>query len=424
MSVATIVRRVVPAVDWLRAYRGADFTPDLIAGLTVAVMLVPQGMAYAMLAGLPPVVGLYASMVPLIVYALLGTSRQLAVGPVAMVSLLVATAVGRIAPAGSGGYLVAAIGLAAMVGVVQLAMGVLRLGFLVRLLSHPVISGFTSAAALIIGFSQLKSLLGVPLGRSHHVHTVVTEAVRRASEINVATVAVGAVAIVALSGLKRWRPKFPGALLVVVIATAAVWAFGLEAAGVRVVGEVPAGLPSLTMPALDVASLTALAPAALIISFVGFMESISVAKAFARKNGYEVDANRELIGLGAANIASAAFGAYPVTGGFSRTAVNAQAGARTGLASIITAVAIGATLLWLTPLFHHLPQAVLGALIVVAVAGLIDIADFRHMLRTKRTDALVASATFVATLSLGIEIGIAVGVVVAKTVAVAERKLS
>jgi SulP family sulfate permease len=403
--------RFLPFMSWLPGYRKADLSSDLNAGLIVAVMLVPQGMAYAMLAGLPPVIGLYASVVPLLLYAAFGSSRQLAVGPVAMVSLLVATAIGSMAPGASDAERIAlAVMLSVLVGVIQLGMGLLRLGYLVNFLSHPVISGFTSAAALIIGFSQLKHLLGVPIPRGHHVHHILAEALRHADQIQPHTVAIGAVSIGALLALKRWAPRLPGALLVVSAATAVVWLLGLHERGVAIVGQVPAGLPGLRVPTLDGQALRQLLPMAVTISLVGFMESVSVAKVFANRHGYRLDADRELIGLGVANLGGALSGAYPVTGGFSRSAVNDQAGARTPMAGVITAAMVALALMFLTPLFHFLPKATLAAIIMVAVFGLIDVAEVRRLWRIKRSDLVLLLLTFAATLSLGIEAGILSGV--------------
>ena len=286
--------------DWRTNLR-----PDVMAGLTTAVMLIPQAMAYAMLAGLPPIVGLYASTFPLIVYALAGSSRDLAVGPVAMVSLLVATALGPLAESGSGDYVAYAVLLALLVGVLQTAMGLLRAGFLVNFLSHPVVSGFTSAAALIIGFSQLQHLLGLDIPRSHHVHTIVLEALGHISDIQPRTLAIGIVSVLVLVAMKRYVPRWPRALVVVAGSTIAVWGLGLREQGVAIVGDVPAGLPAWSLPSFDLGIIEALLPTAIIISLVGFMESISVAKAFARRKHYDVDPNRELLGLGLANLAAA-----------------------------------------------------------------------------------------------------------------------
>jgi len=405
------IDRIFPIAKALRGYRREDLGGDLSAGLTTAVMLIPQGMGYAMLAGLPPIYGLYASTVPLVIYALFGTSRQLAVGPVAMVSLLSAAGVGALAQAGTSEFVSLAILLALVVGAIQVAMGVFRVGFVVNFLSHPVISGFTSAAALIIGFSQLKHLLGVPIPRSHHVHEILIKAAEQISSVHVSTVVIGASSVVALMLMKRYSPRFPRALAVVVVSSLAVWLLGLDSGGVSIVGKVPAGLPSLTLPKLDWAAMSSLLPVALTIALVGFMESIAVAKKYARINGYEVDANSELVGLGMANVLGGFFQGYAVTGGFSRTAVNAQAGARTPIAAIVTASVVALTLLFLTPLFYFLPNAVLAAIIMTAVFGLIDVKEMRHLWHVKKTDFAMLAITFLSTLSLGIEQGIIVGVV-------------
>ena len=407
---SNLLERFVPAVGWMRRYQMSDLPGDITAGLTVAVMLIPQGMAYAMLAGLPPIVGLYASIVPLAIYALLGTSRQLAVGPVAMVSLMVASSVGAMAQPGSDQYVALAVVLALMVGVMQAGMGLLKLGFLVRFLSHPVISGFTSAAALIIGLSQLKHLLGVKLPRTHHIHEIIIEAFAHIQDWNWIALGMGAVSIALLLGLKKFSPRAPGALIVVAGATLVTWLFGLEQGGLSVVGEVPAGLPMPSLPSFSLTQLGELAPTAIAISLVAFMESISVAKAFAAREGYKVDADQELRALGLSNVAAAFFGGYTVTGGFSRTAVNGQAGAKTGLASLITAGAIAVALLTITPLFAWLPNTVLSAIVMAAVFGLIDIKEVVHLWKVRKGDLLQLVLTFAATLAFGIEIGIGVGV--------------
>lgn len=402
------LKRHIPMLGWLKTYRRADLGGDVTAGLTTAVMLVPQAMAYAMLAGLPPEIGLYASIVPLMVYALFGTSRQLAVGPVAMVSLLVAAGVGAVAEPGSTQYLSYAVLLALMVGAIQLTMGLVKAGFLVNFLSHPVISGFTSAAAIIIGVSQLKHLLGVSVPRSPHFYEVVGDIGAQVPNTNVATLLIGLVAVALLLGFRRWSKRFPAALVVVAAGTLAVVGFGFT--GVATVGEVPSGLPALAVPAWDWSAIETLWPIALTIALVSFMESVSVAQVFARKYRYQIEPNQELVGLGLANVAGSMFGAYPVTGGFSRTAVNDQAGARTGIAAIITAVAVAATLLFLTPLFVHMPKAVLAAIIVVAVSGLVDIKEMRHLWQVSKSDLALLAVTFVATLLVGIEEGILIGV--------------
>ncbi len=400
-------QRLVPALSWMGRYERADLKHDLVAGLTTAVMLVPQGMAYALLAGLPPIVGLYASVIPLVLYALFGSSRQLAVGPVAMVSLLVLGGVSALEPSSTAQFVAYAVLLALMVGVIQLVMGVVRAGFLVNFLSHPVISGFTSAAALIIGFNQLQHLLGLKLTRTHHIHSIVGEAWAQLGSINLWAAVVGVGGVVLLVALKRYAPRFPRALVVVVLGTLFVVLVGVD---VKVVGEVPSGFPAPAIPLLDWGVVKALLPSALTISLVSFMESISVAKAFAKKGGYDIEPNQELVGLGLANIGSAFFGGYPVTGGFSRTAVNAQAGARTPLASLVTAAIVALVLVALTPLFEQLPRAVLAAIILTAVAGLLDWREVVHLWKVDRVDLGLLALTFAATLALGIEPGILVGV--------------
>jgi len=396
--------------------------PDLGAGLAVGAMLVPQGMAYALLAGLPPEVGLYASTIPLLLYAIFGTSRQLAVGPVAIVSLLSASTLASVAEEGSAGYVAAAGLLALLVGAVHLVLGVARLGFLTRLLSHPVLVGFTSAAALIIGASQVKHLLGVSLVNDEHFHETVWELAQKASDAHGLTLAVGLGAIALMVGLKRWLPVLPGALVAVVVTTVASVLWDLEDRGVKVVGDIPQGLPPFTVPD-DFGIAGTLLPAALVITLVGYMESIAVAKVYARRNRYDVDPNRELIGLGAANVGAGLFGGYPVTGGFSRTAVNAEAGARTKLAAIITAGVVTLVIVALTPLFEQLPSATLGAIVVVAVAKLFDLAGISHIRRLKTADFVTLVVAFVATLAFGVELGIGIAVA-ASVVVVAVRMMT
>ncbi len=420
------LKTYLPILDWLPGYDRQALTNDGIAGLIVAIMLVPQGMAYALLAGLPPEVGLYASIVPLVFYGLLGSSRALAVGPVAIVSLMVATTLGQIAESGSAGYLGGAILLAFLSGAILLGMGMARLGFLVNFLSHPVISGFSSAAALVIGFSQLKHLLGFDIPRSHLITETIGHAVTHISQLNPATFAIAAVSLVILLLFKgRLAPWLKGVglnpaiadglaksgpLVAVLLTTLSVWFLGLnQSAGVSIVADIPAGLPPLTLPGFDLALIQQLLPAALLISLVGFLESVSVAKSLASKRRQKIDANQELIALGAANIGASLTGGYPVTGGFSRSLVNFAAGAVTPLASIITAVLIALTVLLFTPLLYFLPKATLAAIIVVAVANLIDLKTFREAWVYNKADAASLAATFLAVLTLGVEFGIVAG---------------
>lgn len=400
----------IPIVETIRGYRKDLFRNDLVAGLTVAVMLIPQGMAYSVLAGMPPVYGLYASVVPLLIYAVLGTSRQLAVGPVAMVSLLVVAGVGEMAEPGSSRFIELVILTAFGVGIFQLVMGIFRLGFLVNFLSHPVLSGFTSAAAIIIGVSQLPALLGLTMDRGEGALYVLVEAGHRISEIDPVTALIGFGAVGLLAGAKRWNGAFPSALLVVVLGTVVSWSLGLDRGGLAIVGEVPSGLPAIHGNLFQMDALIELFPLIAVISLVSYMESIAVAKAIATRRGYEVNPNQELIALGSSNIGGSLFQSIPVTGGFSRSAVNDQAGAKTTIASLITAGTILLTLLFLTDLFYYLPRAVLSAIIIVAVAGLFDAREMQTLWKRDRKDLVMLLVTFSVTLGLGIEEGILTGV--------------
>jgi SulP family sulfate permease len=406
-----MLQKVIPALEWFQNYKRENLKGDFAAGLIVAIMLVPQGMAYAMIAGLPPVVGLYASTFPLVTYVLFGSSRQLAVGPVAMMSLLVFAGVSSFAEPGSEKYVSLVLLLSLMVGVIQLCMGLLRAGFIVNFISHAVISGFTSAAAIIILLSQLHHLFGIKvLSGGHSAIHLLKEIIHGMGGIHPITFGIGLGSILVLLIFKKKLPNFPAPIVVVVLTVLAVYLFGLDQYGVSIVGHVPKGLPSWSWPDLGLDSLQDLFPAALTIFFVGFMESISVAEMIAAKEKYKIESNQELIGLGFANIVGSFFSAYPVTGGFSRTAVNYQAGARTGLASIITAAIVLLTLLFFTSFFHYLPHAVLAAIVIVAVAGLIDVKGAKHLFRLKRIDGWTLTITFVATLAIGSKEGILIGV--------------
>ena len=422
--------RYLPFLDWLPHYRRQDLVGDLMAGVIVAIVLVPQGMAYAMLAGLPPQVGLYASIMPPILYGLLGTSRTLAVGPEATGSLLVASILGQLALQGSSEYLSLALTLALMVGIIKLVMGVVRLGFLVNFLSHPVISGYTSAAGLIIIFSQVGHLMGIAFPSTHSTYEVVIYTVRHSAESNLITLSIGLGNIVILicftrvlgALLNRWRMPASvsgpitksGPLVVILIGTLVVWAFQLHENGnVGIFGAVPAGLPPLSVPHFDWTRLKILLPGVLAIILVGYMDSISVAKALASKRRESVDANQELVALAAANLGAAFTGGYPVSGGTSRSVVNFTAGANTGLASIITGLLIALTVSFLTSLFYFLPRAALAAIVVVASLGLIDMTTLKYVWRYSKADAASLLITFLAVMVFNIEIGIVIGALTA-----------
>lgn len=406
------LKAIFPILDWLPHYNKKHLKGDVSAGITVGIMLIPQGMAYAMLAGLPPIYGLYAAIVPQLIYAILGTSRQLGVGPVAMDSLLVAVTVSQFAQADSEQYINLAILLAFMVGAIQLLLGVLRLGFLVNFLSHPVISGFTSAAALIIGFSQLKYLMGVDLERSQFLHEILIDAWFHIPAINLYTLGIGLLGMVLIVGVKKVNKNIPAPLIVVVLGILAVWFLELDLYDVAIVKDVPGGLPSFQLPDFNKISIMQLSGSAFTIALVAFMEGIAVAKAIhARHKDYKLVPNQELIALGAANIAGSFFQSFPGTGGFSRSAVNDQAGAKTNLAAIISALFVMLTLLFFTPLFYYLPTAVLASIIMVAVFKLISIQDAVDLWKNgHKRDFIILLLTFLATLSIGIQKGILVGI--------------
>ncbi|HEY5809174.1 MAG TPA: sulfate permease [Povalibacter sp.] len=417
--------RWLPAMSWLRGYDRSTLTSDLFAALIVTLMLIPQSLAYAMLAGLPPQIGLYASIAPLIAYAAFGTSRTLSVGPVAVVSLMTAAAAGDIARSGSAGYIEAALVLALLSGAVLLGMAVLRLGFLATFLSHPVISGFITASALLIAASQLKHLLGVNVEGDTLIE-LAPSLVEAAPRINLPTLVIGLAATGFLlwvrGGLKPLLLRFnvrervadiiakAGPVAAVIGTTVVVGLSDLTEQGVHVVGSVPAGLPSLSWPRWNAAAWAELVPAAALISLIGFVESISVAQTLAAKRRQRVDANQELVGLGAANVAAALTSGYPVTGGFARSVVNFDAGARTQLASVFTAAGIALVAVLFTPLFQDLPRAALAATIIVSVLSLIDLRTVRHTWRYSRSDFAAMAVTIVVVLTVGVEAGILAGV--------------
>jgi SulP family sulfate permease len=406
------MKRIFPFLNWITKYKKNDFLGDLSAGLTVGIMLIPQGMAYAMLAGLPPIYGLYTATIPLILYAIFGTSRQLAVGPTAVMSLLVASEIGLMAQQGTSHYIELAILLAMIVGFLQLLMGFLRLGFLINFLSHPVISGFTSAAAIIIGFSQLKHLLGIHIPRGN-IYETIHNIIVHSDEINIYTFGIGVVSIVVIILMKRINKKLPSPLVVIVLSTLVVYFFGLDKMDVMIVREVPPGLPTFALPFIDWKVIVDLLPIAITISLIGFTESIAVAKAVQGKHKeYDIVPNQELIALGIANIGGSLFHAFPTTGGFSRTAVNEQAGAKTGIASVISALVVLFTLLFLTEYFYYLPTTILAAIIMVAVYRLIDFKEAISLWKADKSDFAMFIITVLATVFIGIEEGIIVGFLV------------
>ncbi len=396
--------------EWLPEYPADSLLDDATAGLTVGVMLIPQGMAYAVIAGLPPIYGLYAGLVPLLTYPLFGSSRQLAIGPTAIDMLIVGASIGAVAEAGTGRFVTLAILLTAMVGLLQMAMGMMQLGFVANLLSRPVIAGLTTAAAIIISTSQLGNLLGVALESSEYVHVLLWEAVQRAGEMHLLTLGVGGACIAVLFVLPRISPLVPESLVVVVGATLAGWGFQLDQRGVEVVGSIPEGLPMPEVWAAGLSDLNTLLPAAITLALVQFMKNVSLARVFATRHGYTIDANRELMGVGASNFLGSLFQGIPASGSFSRSAVNDQAGAKSPLANVFAAVVVGLTLLFLTPLFYFLPVPALAAIIIVAGISLIDLHELRALFKTRRRDGVIALFTAMVILLIGLQEGILIGI--------------
>ena len=417
--------RYLPILTWARVYNRDTATSDLVAAVIVTIMLIPQSLAYALLAGLPAEMGLYASILPLVAYAIFGTSRALAVGPVAVVSLMTAAAIGQLGLSTPGDIALAAITLAFISGVFLTLLGMLKLGFLANFLSHPVIAGFITASGVLIAASQLKHIFGIDAG-GHTLVELVISIFEHIGETNLITLVIGVSATAFLfwvrKGLKPLLRKAglgprmadifakAGPVAAVVVTTLVAWAFGLGDHGVRLVGEVPTGLPPLSAPSFDLSMWQTLLLPAVLISIIGFVESVSVAQTLAAKRRQRIDPDQELIGLGTSNIASAISGGFPVTGGFSRSVVNFDAGAETPAAGAYTAVGIGIATLVLTPLLFFLPKATLAATIIVAVLSLVDFSILKKTWGYSKVDFAAVTATIVLTLLAGVEVGVSAGV--------------
>lgn len=408
------MQRFFTFLQWLPNYNKSFITKDLVAGLTVGIILVPQGMAYAMIAGLPPVYGLYAALFPILIYALLGTSRQLAVGPVAMDSLLVAAGLGTLVISGLENYIAMVMLLAFMVGAMQMLLGVLRMGFLVNFMSKPVISGFTSAAAFIIIFSQLKHLLGVNIEKNNQFHVLIGNAFNKFSETNPYDFTIGIVGILLIIILRKLNKKMLSILLVVVLGILAVFVFNLESKGVKLVGDVPKGLPSFSFHNLNIQSLKELWPIALTLAFVGYLEAISIGKGIQENNNTDtINPNKELIALGTSNMVGSFFQSMPISASFSRSAINNELGAKTPISAVVSVLFVLVTLLFLTPLFYYLPNAVLASIIMVSVFGLINFSYAKNLWKHRKDEFFILLATFLITLFIGIKEGILIGVLIA-----------
>ncbi len=422
----------LPIIGWLPSYERRDLSGDLIAGAVVAIMLIPQAMAYSNLAGLPPQLGLYSSIISLIIFAFFSSSRFLSIGPVAIISILTAVGIGQFAPQGTSEYVSLAILLALLVGIIQFIMGVFKLGFIVNFISHPVISGFTSAATVIIFTSQLKSIFGLKIPYSENVFSTFSLIYTMLSDTNLFTLGLGIIGLAFLIFLPQFLRKIhsfinlsdlqlqiltkSSPLLLVILISFAVWIFQLnQTHNVAVVGDIPPGFPSLILPQLSLETVENLLPIAFAIAFVGFMESYSVATTLGSKRGQKIDPNQELIALGVANIGSTFTGGYAVTGSFSRSMVNFMSGASTQLSAIITSGFIILTLLFLMPLFYYLPQAVLAAIILVAVRDLFDAHGVKHIWNYSRADGYSWLVTFFGILIFNIQIGLLIGAIAAIT---------
>ena len=427
MKLTAIFTQYLPILTWGKTYNRASFTNDLTAAVIVTIMLIPQSLAYAMLAGLPPQMGLYASILPITLYAVFGTSRSLAVGPVAVVSLLTAASISRIAAPGSEDYIFAAIALAFLSGAFLVAMGVFRLGFMANFLSHPVITGFITASGLIIAASQLKAIFGIQ-AEGHNLLQLAESLWAYRQDVNWITTLIGGLTtaflfwvrkgllpLLVMLGLAKPVAKImakTGPVAAIIATTAVVWLLDLKSLGVNIVGAVPQGLPPLTLPKFSLDLWSSLLTSAILISVIGFVESISVAQTLAAKKRQRIDPDQELIGLGAANIGASLTSGFPVTGGFSRSVVNYDAGAETPAAGAYTAVGLIFASLFLTPLIFFLPKATLAATIIVAVLSLVDFKILGKAWRYSKADFTAVSATMAVTLAVGVETGVITGVLV------------
>lgn len=415
----TLLDRYIPITDWLRNYDSTYFKKDLRAGLTVGILLIPQSMAYAILAGLPPIYGLYTSIIPLVLYALLGTSRQLAIGPVAKISILVITGVGALAEPGSSRFIQLVFVSCFLAGILQFLMGVFKLGFLMNFVSTPVFSGFTSAAALIIGFSQVGNLLGVELAHSNTIYPVINDLISQFYHIHLLTVIIGVGCILFLISLKKWKPQLPAELFATILGIVIVWYFRLDQSGIEIVGPVSSGIPAPALPNFSDLSFWNILPTATAIALLSFTQSIALAKAMVRRHPkHKVNTNQELLSIGVSNMVGSIFHGFPVAGSFSRTAVNDENGAQTPISQLITAVMMLLTVFFLTPLIYYLPLTVLAAIIITAVPRFVEIGEAKFLWKVRTREFTLMIITFVATLVFGILQGIGIGVLISLAIVI------
>lgn len=405
-----MIAKLFPITKDLLTYNRSTMFSDLIAGLSIAVIVIPQGLAYAMIAGLPPIYGLYAALIPQLIHGIMGTSRHPAVGPVALDSLVVAIALGTLSLSGIGEVIAAAIFLATMVGVLQLIMGLFQMGVLANYLSRPVISGFTSAAAIIIGLSQVEHLLGLQIESSNQIQKMIMSVAQNLNETHLITIVVGLSAMSLILVTKKYLPKFPSALLVSVFGVLLIWSTRWDLHGVEIVGHIPAGLPDVGLFTVSPELMRDMLPFALTLAVIGYVEIISITKELEeQEEKYSLKPNKELLALGTANLVGSIFQSYPVSASFSRSAVKFQSGAKTGMTAVFSALIVGLTLLFFTSLFFYLPTAVLAGIIMVAVIRLINIRYAIDLYKTRRDEFFLLLMTCLLTLFIGISEGILIG---------------
>lgn len=406
------LRKTFRISGWLPDYDSQKFKGDLTAGLTTGVMFIPQGMAYAVIAGVPPIYGLYAGVIPLLIYPLLGTSKNLSVGPVAVDMLIVAAGVGLLAEPNSERYITLTILLTMMAGGMQLLMGSMQLGAIFNFFSRPVIAGFTLAAPIIIAFTQLHNLLGIELPNTQYIIVIIEEVIFHIDDIHIQTLLWGSAAMVLLATMKYLKPMLPASVIILSISIFLAWFTKAQAEGIDLVGEIPQGLPPISLPEINFNNMRELLPTALTLALVQFMSVASLGRTFAKRHDYVIDSNHELVAIGASNFLGSLFQSIPISGSFSRSAASEQANVQTPLANVITSSVIIATLLLLTPIFYFLPMPILAAIIIISALNLIDISEFKSLFATKRSEGLIAVFTAACTLLIGIQEGILLGVVV------------
>jgi len=404
--------KAFPFLNWLRKYKLRYFRTDGLAGLTVAILLIPQGMAYALLAGMPPIYGLYAGLVPLFVYALFGSSHHLSIGPVAVSSLLVFSGVSQIAQTGTPEYIAIVLTLGCLVGMLQMLLSILNMGFLVNFLSNPVIIGFTSAAAIIIAINQLKYVLGIEIPRFDNTHETLLYAFKNIGVAKLISIGFGLGTIALILLLKKINKKIPGALIAVFIGICLCKFFNLQQFGIEIVGNIPQGLPQFQMPVFDFELLNKLYPVVLTVTIIGIVESISIAKVLeSRQQTYRIKPNQELFALGISKTLGSFFQALPSSGSFARSTVNYETGGMTQMSSVIASIIIAMSLLLLTPLFYYIPLAVLAGIILVAIKNLFAFKEAIYLWKAQKSDFIMMLTTFLITLIFGIEQGVLAGVV-------------